>query len=99
MNTIWLNKPSRPNGSHESVGLDHPDSPFAKFLLNTGDVRLAHVWGIVSPKIVAPELQNDDSGALWNVARQSSQHAARRVTGHACVRDLQVRAPGLQHCL
>jgi hypothetical protein len=99
MNAIRLNKPSRPNGSHKSIGLDHPDSAFAKFLLNTGDVGLAHVRGIVAPKIVAPKLQNDDSGALWNVARQSSQHAARRISRHACVRDSQVRTSGLQHCL
>jgi hypothetical protein len=99
MNTIRLNKPSRPSGSHETIGLDHPDSSFAKFLLNAGDVGLAHGWGIISPKIVAPQLQNDDSGALWNVARQSSQHAARRISGHACVRDSQARTPGLQHCL
>jgi hypothetical protein len=99
MNTIRLNKPSRPSGSHESIGLDHPDSPFAKFLLNAGDVRLAHGWGIISPKIVAPKLQNDDFGALWNVARQPSQHAARCISGHACVRDSQAGTPGLQHCL
>src|SRR3981081_1334212 len=99
MNTIWLSKPSRPNGPHESIGLDHPDSPLAKFLLNAGDVRLTHLRGIIPPKIVAPKLQNDDLGALWNVARQSSQHAARCISGHACVRDPQVRTPGLQHCL
>jgi hypothetical protein len=99
MNTIRLNKPSRPSGSHETIGLDHPDSPFAKFLLNTGDVGLAHFRGIVAPKIVAPELQNDDFGALWNGARQSSHHAAGCISGHACIRDSQAGAPGLQHCL
>jgi hypothetical protein len=99
MNIIWLDKPRRPSGSHESIGLDHPDSPFAKFLLNAGDVGLAHVWGIVSPKIVAPKLQNDDFGALWNGARQSSQHAARCISVYACVRDSQAGPPGLQHCL
>ena len=99
MNTIGLNKPSRPSGSHESIGLDHPDSALAKFLLNTGDVGLVHVWGIVVPKIVAPELQNDDFGALWNCARQPSQHAARCISGHAGVGDSQAGTPGLQHCL
>jgi hypothetical protein len=99
MNTIRLNKPGRPSGSDESIGLDHSDSPFAKFLLNTGDVGLAHVWGIVAPKIVAAELQYDDFGARWNVARQSSHHAARRISGHACVGDSQAGTPGLQHGL
>jgi len=99
MNTIRLSKPSRPGGSDESIGLDHPDSPFAKFLLNAGDVRLTHLRGIISPKIVASKLQNDEFGALWNVARQSSQHAARCISAYACVRDSQVRTPGLQHRL
>jgi hypothetical protein len=56
MNMIWLNKPSRPSGSHEAIRLNDLDSPFAKVLLNTGDVRLAHNWGGISPKIVAAKL-------------------------------------------
>jgi hypothetical protein len=56
MNTIWLNKPSRPSGLHESIGLNEPDSPFAKLLLNTGDIRLTHGGGSISPKIVPAKL-------------------------------------------
>src|ERR1700730_9043661 len=99
MNTIWLNKTRGPSGSHESIGLDHPDSAFTKLLLNAGDVRLAHLRGSISPKIVTSKLQNDDFGALWNGARQSSQHAARCISVYASIRDSQAGPPGLQHCL
>jgi hypothetical protein len=56
MNMICLDQPSRLCGQHEPIGLNDPDSPFAKFLLNAGDVRLPHGWGSISPKIVAAKL-------------------------------------------
>jgi hypothetical protein len=87
MNTVRLDQPSRLGRLHEAIGLNHPDSPFAKFLLNTGNVRLSRRRGNVSPKIVAAKLQDNDFGAIWNGARQASQHAARCISGYACIRD------------
>jgi hypothetical protein len=99
MYMIRLNQPSRLGGSYESIGLDQSDSPFAELLLNIGDVRLAHFWGSISPKVVASKLQDNDFGTLWNGARQSSQHAARCISAYACICDSQARPPSLQHCL
>jgi hypothetical protein len=87
MNMIWLNQPSRLRGSHESIGLDYLDSPLAKLLLNAVDVRLARGRVDISPKIVASKLHDNDFSALRNVARESSQHAARCISGYACIRD------------
>jgi hypothetical protein len=99
MNMVRLDQSGRLGRPHEAIGLNHPDSSFAKFLLNTGDVRLSCRRGNVSPKIVAAKLQDNDFGAIWNDPRQSSQHATRCVSGYACIRNPQAGPPGLQHCL